>query len=382
MPRRLRVLIGITGAGIGGAQGVVWDLLNHLNADKYDLTLTCPPSGDLVSRVRRLNRSGQLPPVTLVPVRSLVRNIHPIRDTVAFLYLLRLIRRGRYDIVHLHSSKMGFLGRLAAVIAGVPKILFTVHGWGFDDEQPVPQRAAWATLERVAAAVTTRIVCVSEFDLRKARKWRVCHPAKLALIRNGVADSPLVRGRLRRELGLPADQLVVGTVMRLADPKRPDMVIRTAALTRRADVPPFVTVIIGAGPRLGRCRQLAQDLGVSEAVHFLGERADARVLINDFDVFVLFSQREGMPLSVIEAMHSGRPVVASGVGGVPELVVHGESGFLVAGHEIAAAVPFISRLLADGDLRHRLGRNAADRARSLFSLERMIDQYEAEYDAG
>lgn len=378
---RTRVLIGITSAGVGGAQGVVWSLVSRLDADRYALTLACPPHGDLVSRVQDLNRSGRVL-IDVMPIPTLVRNIAPGRDAGAFLRLHREMSRRRFDVAHFHSSKMGVLGRLAAALARIPLTLFTVHGWAFDERQGRVQRGAYSALERLTAAVTGRIICVCEADRRKALRWRVCRPDKLAVIHNGAEESPPVTGRLRGELGLTSTQLVVGTVMRLAEPKRPEALIHAAALVPRQGVPSFTTVIVGDGPLLDRCRRLAGDLGVSDQVRFLGERSDARVLMNDFDVFVLFSRSEGLPLSAMEAMHSARPVVATDVGGVPELVIHGETGFIVPADDPAAAVPFIARLLNDEGLRVSLGQAGARRARELFSVERMVRQYAAEYDAG
>jgi glycosyltransferase involved in cell wall biosynthesis len=359
----------------------VWSLLSRLDADRYALTLACPPHGDLVSRVKDLNQGGrELIDVMAIP--SLVRNISARHDAGAFLRLYREISRRRFDVAHFHSSKIGVMGRLAAALRRIPLTLLTAHGWAFDQAQGRVQRGAYAAVERLAAVVTSRVICVCEADRRKAMQWRVCRSDKLAMIHNGVEESPPVRGRLRSELGLRTTQLVVGTVMRLARPKRPEALIHAAALLKRQGAPPFTTVIVGDGPLLDQCRRLAGDLDVGGQVRFLGERGDARVLMNDFDVFTLFSRSEGLPLSAMEAMHSARPVVATDVGGVPELVIHGKTGFIVPADDPAAAAPFIARLLNDEGLRASLGRAGARRARELFSVERMVRQYAAEYDAG
>jgi len=376
-----KVLIGITGAGIGGAQGVVWDLLSRLDGEKYELTLACPPTGDLVERVRGANQGGRRAPIALLPVNTLVRRIDPPRDAISFLRLLRAMSGHRFDIVHLHSSKMGVLGRFAGALAGVPAVFFTAHGWQLSAARSATARAALASVERLAAAVTTRVVCVSEADWRTAVRWRLCPQDNLAVIRNGVGAGPSGPGRLRAELGLDPDRLVVGTVMRLAPPKRPEVLVQaTAQLVRRCPVP-FVTVIVGDGPLMAGCRRLAGELGVSDAVRFLGERGDARALVNDFDVFTLFSSAEGLPLAVIEAMYAGKPVVASAVGGVPELVLDGQTGFLAGTADPQAAAQFIAGLLRDGDRRREMGDAGARRARALFSVDRMVREYEQLYDS-
>jgi glycosyltransferase involved in cell wall biosynthesis len=350
MARRPRVLIVITLAEVGGAQKYVAQLLPAL-AERFDVAVAAGGRGPLLDASKAAG-------VRFLPLRNLRRPVNPLRDLLALVELISLMRRERPDVVHTNSSKAGVLGRLAALAARVPIRIFTVHGWAFRAHSGP---ASWAYLwaDRLAGRWTTVTICVAEHERSTGIAARTCLRDRTVVIPNAVdvAAAPMADAKG----GIP--RLV--TVGRLKAPK--DYVTLTRAF---AALPSgsFEALIVGDGPdRLMVEAELAR-LGVGNAVRLLGERTDVPELLAGSDVFVLSSASEGLPLSVEEAMAAGLPVVASAVGGVPELVVDGETGYLVPPGEAERLAEALESLLDDPALRRRMGRSGRSRAEALFDL--------------
>ncbi|MFZ5595569.1 MAG: glycosyltransferase family 4 protein [Bacillota bacterium] len=385
---RKKVLLLVTLSETGGAQKVVYYLASGLDREKFDITVVCAPGGELIDWLKGL------PHVGVIELDCLRRELSPLQDLRCLIKLYRLFKRGGFDIVHCHSGKAGILGRLAAHLAGVPRVFFTVHGWSIDESQPFPLRYLYSTAERLAGAVSTGVVCVSGHDLEKGKALRLVDGKKMTVIYNGVPDiydpdqedGPGGRkaDRLRGELGLGADDIVVGTVMRLAPPKLPLMFLEAAvklsgSLPEGAG-PGVCFVVIGDGPLRKECEKYVFEHNLVGKVVFLGTREDAGELVAGFDVFVLFSSHEGLPLTIIEAMMAGVPVVAVNVGGVGEMVVDGETGYLIDGSDTGKAVGCIETLTSTPGLGRKMGIAGRRRARELFNLEKMVGMYEELYE--
>jgi len=379
---RVKVLQVVTLSEMGGAQKVVYHIAAGLPQKLFEMTVACAPGGELVRWLQQLPHK-----VRVIEVPELRRNISPFFDLLALYRLYRLIRRERFDVVHCHSSKAGVLGRLAAWMAGVPKIFFTAHGWGINEYQSRTARFFYTWAERLAGAVSTRVVCVSENDLDKGRRLGLAVGGKFCVIYNGLPETKWFKGTLRGELGIKKEDVVVGTVARLAPQKNPFFLLETAGrMAARSDncrgEGKLYFVIVGDGPLRPKCEEFIKSKGLDGSVFLLGAREDAAELVQDFDVFVLFSRWEGLPLTVIEAMLAGVPVVANNTGGVGEMVVDGETGFLIEGLDPEAAERALVRLLSDRDLRRRMGEAGRRRAREKFSLAEMLCRYQELYLEG
>jgi glycosyltransferase involved in cell wall biosynthesis len=327
---RKRLLIAITLAETGGAQSYVAQLLPALT-EQYEVVVAAYGPGPLRAAAEQAGAE-------FVPLHHVRRAIGP-RDLAGFVELVRLFRRVRPDIVHLNSSKVGALGRLAAVAAGVRVRVFTVHGWSFS-----PHRGAAAQgyrlLERALSPLAWT-VCVSRGDYAKA-PWL---NGQAVVIPNAVDVARMARSRLE---GSPPTIVSVG---RLVLPKS---FWHLAAALRQLEPGSFRALVVGQGPQESYLRGI-------EGVELLGDRDDVPDLLGRSDVFVLSTLSEGMPISILEAMAAGLPVVASEVGGIPEIVVDGETGLLVPPGDADALAGALRRLLDDPELRRRLG--AAGRAR-------------------
>jgi glycosyltransferase involved in cell wall biosynthesis len=345
MPRQ-RVLLLITLAETGGAQTYVAALARALSRE-YDVTIAAHGDGFL-------RDAG----VRFVPLRHLRRPLHPLNDLCALFELYRLFRRERPLVVHANSSKAGVLGRLAAVGARVPVRLFTVHGWAFKAHSGRTATAyLWA--DRLMSPLSTTTICVADGELRAGLEARTCRADRTVVIRNGVAlDGPRAHPTGAR----PATLLSVG---RLREPK--DFLTLVRAM---AGLEPGSARLRIAGDGPDRAAIAAEVARLGLDVELLGTRTDVPALLAEADVFVLASHSEGLPMSVLEAMAAGLPVVASAVGGVPELVLDGETGALVPPGDSAALAGALARLTADPELRERLGQAGRRRVELEFSLER------------
>jgi len=365
----MRVLQIITLSDWGGAQQVCYDLATNLDKEKFIVEVACAPGGPLVER---LEKAG----IKVHKLVNMKRDFSPISDFKCFFELFLLIRRGKYDLVHCHSTKAGILGRIAAWLARVPRIFFTVHGWGFYNEQEY----GWAQkilvlAECLCARFSTKIVCVSENDLKQGLLRKIARAGKFALIPNGVAMENRKRtGTLRREINATDEEVVFGMVARLHYPKDPILYLKAAKMVLESNGNCHF-VLIGDGSLYDQCLEFVSKNGLESKVHVLGFCKDARYLYSDFDVFVLSSLFEGLPLTVIEAMFAGLPVVASNVGGLPELVSDSRNGFLTVPGNPEDLAQKMLLLAEDTTLRKRMGQESRKIAEFLFTLDRMIEEY-------
>ena len=356
MSRRSRILLLITLAETGGAQTYVAGLLPALT-DRYDVTVAAHGDGPLVDAARAAGARW-------VPLRYVRRDLHPLYDLLGLLELVRLMRRVRPDILHANSSKAGLLGRVAAALVRVPVRVFTVHGWAFK-----AYAGAAATLfrwaDRLMDPLTTVTICVSQREREAGLAARTCRADRTVVIPTAVDASPAPRAR--HDGDLPR----VLTVGRLAAPKDPLTLIRALAQVSH----PFSACVVGDGPERAAVEAEIRAAGLGRAVELTGERRDVPDLLAAADVFALSSRSEGAPLSVLEAMAAGLPVVASNVGGLPELVADGETGVLVPPEDPAALAAALDRLLGDAELRRTLGARGRDRVRERFDLSTLREAH-------
>jgi glycosyltransferase involved in cell wall biosynthesis len=339
-----RVAVVITrlegGAGVVALRGA-----RALRPEDGEVTVICG-SGRLVEQA---SRDG----VRVVVEPSLQRSISPGRDLVALVRLFRLLRG--FDVVHTHCAKAGALGRIAARWCGVRRVVHTFHGFPFHEFQRWPRHRAYVAIERRLGRVTDVALCVGNGVAAEAVRRRLLPPERIRATRVAVdleaptADPPN-RARARRQLGLGPDVLVVGAVGRVTYQKAPEDFVGALAQLGRSDV---VGVWVGDGDLAPRMRELAERRGVD--VRWIGERTDVVDLLPAFDLFVLPSRYEGLPLSVVEAVVCGVPVVVSAVNSVGDLVIHGETGMLVPPRRPASLAAAIAHLLED---RERAGRMA------------------------
>jgi glycosyltransferase involved in cell wall biosynthesis len=349
--RRPRVLIVATLAEVGGVGTYIAMLLPEL-VERFDVVVAAYGPGPL--RDATLAAGARY-----VPLSNLRRPINPWRDLLAVAELARLCRRERPDIIHLNSPKAALIGRIAGALTRVPIRIVSIHGWSFS-VPGIPRAAVWA--DRLVRPLTTLTICVSEYDRDVGIKAGMCAPERTLVIHNGI-DAGAFEVTTHGERDVP----VVVSVGRLAPQKDITTLVRALAELDRGS---YRAVIAGSGPDADLVASEVERLQLSDSIDLLGLRDDVSEILASADVFVLSSIYECLPISVLEAMAAGLPVVATGVGGVPELVVEGETGFVVRPRDAEALAAALRRVLANGELRRRLGEAARARMENQFGVEK------------
>ncbi len=324
---RLQVAQVITRLDLGGAQISTLHLLRGLDRDRFDVHLVCGTGGLLDPT------AAALPRTTMHRVPELVRPISPLRDARAVGALVKIFRRLRIDVVHTHSSKAGILGRLAARMAGVPRVVHTIHGFAFHPYQHPVSRWAYRTAERLAARSTDRLVAVCRSDIEKGLAARVGERGQYVMIHDPfdplTPGCPGIPGAAPREdeFGRVLRTPVVLMAACLKAQKNPLAFVEIARLVHARE-PAARFLVAGDGPLRKAFEAEVARHGLSPFVETLGWVYPMRPLLAGADALVLPSFHEGLPLTVVEALALGLPVVASRVDGIPEVIEDGRNGFL------------------------------------------------------
>lgn len=360
----VRVALVITRSDVvGGANVHVRDLSVGLSRRGVEPVVLVGGSGPYLSDL-----TAHDVPFEVVP--HLERAVHPLHDVRAYRALRTALRRHAPDLVAAHTAKSGALGRMAARSLGIP-VVYTPHCWAFDDGVPALRATAYRLAERRLSRGRGLIVDVSHHDRRVALARGVGHPAQHVTIHNGVPD---VRPELLAAPGREPPRLLM--VARFEPQK--DHRTLLAALEGLAHLP-WTLDLVGDGRGRAGVAATVRAAGFADRVAFLGAQRDVAPWYARAQVFVLASHWESLPLTVLEAMRSGLPVVASDVGGIPEAVDDGVSGLLVPRGDAGALREALAELLADPELRVRMGEEGRERFRRVFSHERMLDRLSALY---
>lgn len=363
----MKILYVITRSERGGAQAHLLSLLAQAAQEHHPILAV--GAADLKEGKDVLVAQAQELGIEVHMLPSLVTPLSPLADLKATQELLRVIRRVRPDLIHVHSSKAGLLGRVAGWWAGTPTV-FTAHGWAFTDGVSPPRKAIAVVSERLAAVITGRIIAVSGYDTALARRWGVGRREQVVTVENGIPDLPLARA------AHAGGCVRVVMTARFAVPKDQGQLVRAVALVPGAEL-----WLVGDGPQLPEVQALAQELGVTDRVEFLGSRSDVPELLAQADVFALMSNYEGFPMSTLEAMRAALPVVVSDVGGAGEAVMPGVTGFTVPKGDVTALARVLRVLVDDPARRVAMGEAGRARFLSRYRLDTMLERTFAVYEA-
>lgn len=376
----MRVL-HIVEATIAGVRTHVQTLATGLNPRRFQSVVACP--------LRRQNSFGDdqfvhdltSAGIRVVPV-AMQRSIGPLGDAAALSRLSLILRREQFDLIHLHSSKAGFLGRAAARLAGVAApVVYSPHGFAFLGAGHPARRRAYLALEQLAGPWCDRIIAVSPGERTIALHAGLAGPDQVVCIPNGIAPVRLPpaydRAAMRRQLGQPSGAPLIGTVARLAAQKNPRLFLDAAARVLRAR-PDARFVWCGGGELADLARAQAHALGIAPACQFLGHRDDAAQVLAALDMFWLTSDYEGMPLAPLEALALHVPIVASDVVGTRDLL-QGTAGLLVPPRDPAAFADAALRLLGNPGRRAQLAQAGYRHYLEQGTSRRMLDAVEQLY---
>lgn len=361
---------------LSGVQKSMFDVLVRLDRARFDITVLCNSEGELTEALRK---NG----IRCIILSDLRREINPYYDIRAFIKLFGLFKTHGFDLVHTHSSKPGIIGRLAANAAKVQCIVHTVHGFAFYEHSSKIRALIVGVLEKVAAMVTDKIIFVNDKDRLAASEMHLIPEHKMVTIYNGIdleaCDS---RDGKNGGFGIPGvnkGDPVVAMVARLWKQKAPQYFISAIPFVLKKQ-PTTKFLVVGDGPMRTELENKSEALGIRDNVLFLGWRSDVRNLLKMVDVFVLPSLWEGLPISILEAMAASKPVVATNIKGNNELVIHGETGFLVETKNAKEIGRYVLKLLQDQCLAEKMGRMGKFRVREKFELSGTVTKLNALYE--
>jgi len=379
---RVKIVRIIARLNIGGPALHVVNLNKGLSSDRFEsLLVTGSPNPVEGSLLDYAQENGVRP--LIIPEMVGEASLRP-RDIKAFFRLYRIFQMERPQIVHTHTAKAGFLGRLAARLAGVPCIVHTYHGHVLNGYYGPAKSWLLKLMERGLARITDRLVAVSELVKEDLITYGVAPPEKISVIPLGFDLKPFfdcrsLKGEFRRELGLDLDDTLVGILGRIVPIKNHRLFLESAARVVEQDST-VRFVIVGDGILKVELEGYAQDLHISEQVIFTGWRRDLPRIYADLDVLVVSSNNEGTPVSAIEAMASGCPVVATRVGGLPDIIKDGETGYLVPARQSQPLAAAIVRVIENAQAAEQMGRSGRFSVKEKFSLDRLVSDTEALYE--
>ena len=348
------VLIIITKSDLGGAQIHTLGLIKSLKQD-FEFVLATGEAGYLTREAEKLD-------IKTIVLKSLIRPIRPGKDIAGYREIKSLLNQMNPDIVHLHSSKAGVLGRLASWRAK-KTCLFTAHGWAFTEGAGFKQRSYGWVVEWLLAHICDGIITVSDYDYGLAQRLGVGSPKKMWTVKNCIGEFSGLE-KLEGSASEPVRLLNIG---RMSRAKNQSMLLQAAANIKL----PFALDIVGDGHLRPGLENQRKALNLDNKVNFVGAVESVSEFFSSAGIFVLSSDYEGLPLSVLEAMSAGLPVVATRVGGVEEAVIDGQTGYLVERGDSNSMAQQIEVLLRDPDKRAEMGHAARTRYEQKFTLERM-----------
>ncbi len=356
-----KVLYLITKSNWGGAQRYVYDFATTLPKDTYEVLVAHGGEGLLAQKLKARG-------VRSLRVFGLERDVYFWRELRALWSLIALLRRERPDVVHLNSSKAAGLGALAARLVGVPRIIYTVHGWPFSEERPSYQQFLIRVFSWVTLVMSHKTIVLSEAD-RNACTWPLCNN-RVVLIPNGVRDEhgferEHARQILSADYGVPQSRFLVGSIAELHPNKGlADLIAALPMIPSDAHL-----CVIGDGALRERLEELAKHLGVRDRVTFLGFIPDASAFMAGFDAFALSSTKEGLPFVILEAGVQNVPIVATNVGGVPDVIQDGVTGRLVPTHKPDELARALGEVLLDAETARKHAACARENILKHFSFE-------------
>ena len=386
----MKIVRVIARLNVGGPARHVTLLSRGLNARGYDTTLV---HGDVAEGEASFEDLITADCGTAVKLPSLGRRVRAWSDLVTLARVTRRIFREQPDVVHTHTAKAGVVGRIGAAIYNMTRrranralVVHTFHGHVLDGYFNPAANAAVRAIERSLALASDRLVAVAP-DVRDelVTRFRIAPAGKVDVIRLGLDLAPLLDmsadgPSLRKSLHLRDTDIVFGFVGRLEAVKNVDLLLRAFAVGKFPGTARLL--VAGDGSLRATLEETARQLGIAAAVSFVGWQRDLEALYRTIDVGVLTSVNEGTPVAAIETMAAGKPVIATRVGGVVDVVDDGVSGILVPSGDAAALTASMETLAGDAPLRAKLGAAGRDAVRSRYAVERLVDDVDRLYRAG
>lgn len=355
-----KILFLITkGDNIGGAQIYVRDLAFQFNKDGYEIIVVAGNSGEFTNQLEEEN-------IKTIIAKHLKVSISPLSDVLALFELIRIIKKSKPDIVCINSSKSGIIGRLACKFTGTPNV-FIVHGWSFTNGLPLIKVFVFKFIERCLKNFSHHWICVSDFDYQLGLHSKVFRSDKTIVIKNGIKKKKIIRKE-------NIDDNITRLIFIARHDHQKDHKTVFKALQNITNIQ---VMLIGDGPLLEYNKQLAKSLGIENKVQFLGFQKHIDRYLAQAHIFILVSNWEGFPLSTLEAMSAGIPVIVTNVGGAAEAIVNGKDGFVIEQGDVATLSEKISLLQNNKEIQMQMGLNAQNTYLQNFTFDKMYNKTQA-----
>ena len=379
MPR-VKIAQVITRLDWSGSPDIIRTICSRLDPEEYDITLITGPTLHFSEKTKEFlnDFKGRVETVS-----CLKREINIPEDLSALVKLYRLFRRGKFDMVHTHTAKAGFIGRLAARMAGVPVVIHTPHGHNFYGYFNSLKSGFIIMLERIAAFFADRIVVFTDLEKRDMIKYKICGASRIDVITSGIDpagfDNLKVDAKAKRaQFGIGGDDFIVGMISRLETVKGPEYFIESAKFIA-AELPMTKFLVVGDGALKESLMARAARLNIADKIKFAGWREDIPEILSILDVMVLPSLNEAVGRVLLEAGLSAKPVVATDVGGIPAVLKNGKTGILVPPMDAGEIAEAVISLLKDAKKRDSMGRAAKAWVRGHFGESEMMSQLQKIY---
>jgi sugar transferase (PEP-CTERM/EpsH1 system associated) len=352
---------------IAGAEKVVYSIVRNLSKERFSFSICC------------LDCTGELGEHLIKEGFEVISlNRKPGVDFSLIRKLIKILKDRQIDIIHAHQYTPYFYAATAAILSARPKVIFTEHG----RHQPDRIRPKRAIYNQFLNLFSDRITGVSNFSKDSLVKYEKLPARKIKVIYNGISleefKISLDREAKRKELGIDQDEVVMGMVGRF-DPIKNQLMLLRAFSEVLKHISGTKLLLIGDGPLKEKCKKFASELGIGDRVVFLGWRRDVLELLRTLDIFVLSSLTEATSLTLLEAMAAGLPVIATDAGGNPEIIMNDRTGILISLGNYREFAKAMVSLIEDPEKRKRMGEAGIRRIKALFSIDRMLKEYEDLY---
>lgn len=362
-----KVIMHVTQVHDGGVARYINLVIKKIDKSKFKNILVIPHSYDCSEIYRDVDAIEEI---------EMVREISFYADLKSIFNLRRIIKKYKPDILYLHSSKAGAIGRIANI--GYKNIsIYNAHGWAFNMGCDKRKKKLYVGIERLLAKFCTKIIVISQFEYDSALLNKICKPEKMHLILNGVdfTESNNAIEITKKELNIPEDSFIVGMVGRISKQKAPDIFLRCAQIIKKA-IPNAFFIIVGNGEELENVQKLIKDLDLADCVLLSGWVNNPLSYLKLFDVAMLLSRWEGFGLVLPEYMNASKPIIATNVDAIPEIIHDGENGILVERDDYVAAANAVVKLYYNAAYCQYLVGNG-NRIKNIFNVDRMIKETES-----
>jgi len=378
----MRILYIITQSSWGGAQKYVFTLASAL-AKNPELEVTVAGGQESIGELR--DKLAALK-IDFIPLKNLVREISFFTDCKAVWEIKKLIEEKKPDIVHLNSTKAGVVGSLAARLSRHrAKVIYTVHGWVFNEDLKPLTKSIYFWIEKITAGCKDRFICISNFDRQIGLKKKITTPSKMSVIYNGVEVESLnflskeeAVKKLLNDYTLD-DKIIIGAIANFYPNKGLNYLIEAVNLLITSYQLPVTLIIIGDGKLRQELTKQISELNLGKNVMLAGQIKNAASYLKAMDIAVISSLKEGTPYFILEAMAAGLPIVATNVGGIPEMIDDGKTGFLVPPKDAMILAHKLKLLIQDQNLCRQMGQAGLNKVKKDFSQEKMLSETLAAY---